>query len=454
MFLILALLILWGWGILITLLTVPEISALERLSLGWVLGLGLSTVLIFIALFSNIAVEPLKILFFLLILIWFLSFFLRKKLFLFRLQLKRSFLGFKRFNTLEKFLLFGIIFLCFYVLVVSFYWPVHAWDAITLYDFRGKILADPVSAFSYLRGEFNWFYYGYPLLTSLSHSFVYLFGGSNPLFLSGFFYIAFGLMFYGALREFSSRKLSLLGTFLLLAHFQMIRHIILAYSNLPYLVYFSMGTIYLLIWMVKKKEGYFLIGGLLVGLAVWTRDQEPFWFVNLLIVTGYALFQKKFVYPFILAFLVAMPRFFWGAFKDKVAGPIFGTSDQFQNSFNQLIQMPNFERIKEVSVFLYGVMVGAWGPPILLLFLVILFLSRKDLRQIKNFSLEKTKNFYLLLFIFLNFVALFLGTYILSFNLSAWKDISDSVARISTIFYPLLLYFIFTSAVVKNDKDK
>lgn len=432
------------WGLLITLLCIPQMRPIERLGLSFVLGIGLSVVLMFIALFIGIELTLMNLLFFLLFSSFLLFLFLKRQLVVFSQQFRQivSIKNFQQNNFLEKWLIILLLGLGFYALVISLYWPVHAWDALTLYDFRGKILADPQAASAYIRGEFNWFYYGYPLLTSLSNTFVYLFGGKNPLFLSGLFYISLGVLFYGAVREFASKFISLLVTFLLLAHFQLIRHVTLDYSNLPYFTYFIIGTLYLLVWMVKEKKGYFLIGSILIGLSVLTRDQEPFWLVNFVIISLYALNRRKFIYPLIFLLLTAPQRFFWGAFKEGVAGSVFETSRQVQDSSYLINRLPDLGKLKEVFVFLYGVFSGAWGLPILLSFSVVLIFSLKELR--------KTKNFYLLLFIFGNLGALFLGTYISTFTLPGWEDISDSVARISVIFYPFWLYFIATSSIFQK----
>ena len=429
------------FGLFLSLLIVPKMHPWGRLGLAYILGLGILTLFMFILLLLGINLTGEIILAFFIISNLAMVLFLRKSLRLFLKEFKSS-LSISKFSSIEKGIFICIVLLNIYALFASLYLPVRDWDALTLYDFRGKILANPETQFDFMEGKLHIYYYSYPLLVSLSHSLIYIFRGENPLFLSGLFYIAFTSMFYGTLREVGTRGISLLATLLLISNVLLIQHTIAAYANLPYAVYFTMGTIYLYLWIIKGKKGYLFLSSILIALSTWTRDQEVFWLANLIILAIYGLSSKQFIKPIVYALVVIAVRSVWLNFKDSIFGPILLTSNQLGKSMIVLLHNLDLERMREVAIFLYKAISPNYYP-IIILFLTLIVFNYKNI--------YKLKNFYILLFIFLNFIFLFIGTYIYSFVFPDWIKIPGSVERIF-MFFPAL--FIFYIALVINSFEK
>jgi len=303
------------------------------------------------------------------------------------------------------------------------------WDAVTLYDFRAHVFVNTgfinnVWASSY--------YLGYPLLTSLSHTIVYLSGGNNPQFIYSLFYLSLGLTFYGSLREFIDRRLSLTFTMLLLVTPIIFGHSIIAYTNLPFTVYFGLGTLFYYIGLMKKNSGLTVLAWSLVGLSIWTRSIEPFWLGMVFIAFATMLFQKKFIalLKIILALFTIFVIFaIFRGFLPKIFTIRIGSTLPF-SLFNFL----NFERWILVFKYIFETIIQPWGM-IFYSFVFALILT----------ILNKMKNLFLLFFIALVFMGmLFAAIFVNSFlEVSGnWLAGGDATTRLSMFMYPVLIFCI------------
>jgi len=428
------------FGFLLTLILVPKISLLSRIALGYLLGTGLITLFMFLAYLAGLRFtfeNTAKILIFSLIILVFPALFLKNRLEI-KKNLREVTLFFRETSSFEK-IIFGII--LFFLLssfIITVYYPVSHWDALALYDWRAKTFVDTGGM---EEGITRGFFFGYPLMTSLAHTFIYLFGGKNPQFTYSLIFIGFAILFYGALREFTSRKISLLVTLALITIPGIFDHSTIAYTNLPYSVYYVMGTIYLYIWMVKQKPGYLALSVFLVGLSSWIRSSEPFWLANLGVLIFYCLWKRKFLVPIFYSLIFFSIQQPWKIFEARMFGSQYSTIESIQTSVSVLATKLSIVRIIEVLIF---VLKNAIVPDILFwgLFLVVVLIQIKEI--------FKEKNLWFLALILANLLLLFVGSYIFSFTYPEWKGVPGSMVRMVMFFLPLLLYYFGISDVGKK----
>ena len=316
----------------------------------------------------------------------------------------------------------------------------YIWDALALYDFRGKIIAQQ-GFYTQIANNFFWFT-GYPLFTSLGHTLVYLFGGNNPQFFYSLIYISFIFVFYGAIREFVSRKVGLITTLILASTPVIFDHSTFAYTNLPYSVFLSMGSIYLFVWFAKKKGvGYLILAAIMTGLSTWTRSTEPFWIVNILLLLALSLFKyKKYLVSsliYIFSFLlirepwVMVNYYILNDTGEKKAPLIVSEAASYASALFGVSF--NFERISEIFKFVYANVIVSWYP-LLFLFLFCLIINTKTL-------FKRVSSFFLIIF-FLYFSLLLYATYVYSLSISYWFTIPDSARRMAMFFMPLMIYYV------------
>ena len=276
------LLITLGIGLPLGLLISKKQNLFNVLGGAFPLGIGIFTLLMFLGNLIGIKFSLLNEVILLASLVIPLMVFARKRIKIFFINLQKSF---KRpvFTSVEKIMLAVLIFLVATSLVNTLYWPGHIWDSLTLYAETGFMKEAWIASY----------YWGYPLLTSLAHTIVYLCGGAYPQFLYSLFYLSLGLFFYGSLREFTSRKISMFFTLMLFITQPIFYHSLISLTNLPYTVYLFFAAIYIYLWDKKRERGYLILSALFTGLSTWTRSVEPFWMGLLLIVVLVSLYRKR-----------------------------------------------------------------------------------------------------------------------------------------------------------------
>ena len=423
------LLVTLGIGLPLVLLILPKQNTFSALGLSFPLGIGIFTLLMFVSnllgLRFSLLNESLLLLVFSILLVL-----LRRR------ELKELFGN--RFRTLkgtklslvEKVMLGGLLFLVITSFVNTLYWPVHIWDSVVLYDFRGHVFAMT----GFMKEAFIYdYYYSYPLLTSLAHTIIYIAGGKYPQFLHSLYYLSLGLAFYGFLREFVSRKIGLFATLLLLVAQPLFYHSLLSLTNLPFSVYLSLGAICVFLWDKKKKVGYLILSALLVGLSSWTRSVEPFWLAIFLAVVAVSIYRKK-VWNIVTYSALFFPLSrIWKVFQATVAGKQVLTAGAGDGYAKILPALLDFSRWAKIMEFLYKHVITPWGAT----FAVFI------LATISLFIFKEQKKLFLIFFMtFLLLGVLVGGTFVFSLYVDNWYAIGDATERLSMFFYPLLIYCI------------
>ena len=178
MLLLLGFTLIFIFGYFLSIVLVERMHLLERLGISYLLGLGIMTLLMFCYSTLGIKITLNSTLIALVILV--LVVFLLSKIFKreISLDLSKLLTPIIEASTFEKVMVVIIAGLGIASLVITTYFPVYIWDALAIYDFRGKIIAHE-GFYTQIASNYFWFK-GYPLFTSLSHTLVYLFGGINP----------------------------------------------------------------------------------------------------------------------------------------------------------------------------------------------------------------------------------------------------------------------------------
>lgn len=413
---------------------------MERAGLSFLFGIGFITLILFFSSWLGIRITPLNILtilFLLIVLSLAMCNLLKRKIEIKLPNLLRNFILLRWYEKIII-LFIGIAFLSSFL--ISVYYPVNSWDALALYDFTAKIVAQ-TGYFVQIADQFYYFAQ-YPLLVSLGHTIVYLFGGWNPQFIYPLYFLSFAIIFYSLIRKESTRFISLLATLVLVTSPRLFTHSTIAYTNLPYTVYYVIGTIYLYIAIVRDKPQYLFMSALLIGLSTWARSAEPLWLSEVLIVMVYAL-HKKSIYPaltFLLPFFIIQQP--WNIFQARLYGVTLSTAGQLSLIPKILSAGVDFKRIWDVSLYINRNVVESWGP-ILAIFLIFVFFD------IKNKF--KRRSLIMLVIILANFMAVYVGTYLFSIRFEEWSVIPDSATRMAMFFPPLMIYYI--SLALGNRKE-
>jgi len=429
---IFVLLITFGVGLPVVLWAIPKHNLWGNLGLSYLLGIGIFTFLMFLTNVAGIIFSLTNELLLLALIAIPLVFYKKSQIGKFSIEIVQSFKK-SKMSSVEKIMLGVMAFAVISSFINTFYWPVYLWDSLVLYDFRGVIFA----ASGFMKEAFvDNYYTGYPLLTSLAHTIVYLSGGKYPQFLYSLFYLSLGLGFYGSLREFISRKLSLFFTAVLLITGPIFYHSLISYTNLPYTTFLCLGALYVYLWDKKKQIGYLILSALLVGLSTWTRSVEPFWLAVFLVIFLVSIYRKRIwsVLTFSIFFFPIHEA--WKVFQGSLRGTGASTVGEIVGYTKLLLALLDPTRWIQVVGYLYKYVVIPWGA----------IFAAFILAAISLFLIKKQRKLFLIYFITVSLLGvLAAGTFAFSEGVANWFAIGDAAERLSMLFYPL---FIFCIAMV------
>ncbi len=418
----------FGWLILENLRV--EEDLFSKLSLSYLIGIGIQTLFMFyMALFNiKLTLVTVSLMMLTVCLGLFIILTFREKVNIgwkFGINPKNYKKVYKSLTLVDKIIILILLGLGMYSLIAGLYWPVSGWDAIALYDFRAKVF----SVTGYMNDAISrGYFFGYPLMTSMAHTWVYLLGFKYPQFIYSLMYISLGILFYSSLKDYVDRTTSLLFTLLVLISPPVFANAAFAYTNLPYAVYFFLGTIFLYRWITNKKRYLLVIAALMMGLSTWVRSTEPFWIINLMILSFFSLQNKKIVDLFLYALIFFWIQQSWSIYLSHMVS-YMGTSAQAGQAFGILKSGFDFQRLGEILAFIWTNTINILSPYILI-FLLSIFFPVNQAPGKKYLCVLVTGNMLLLLF----------GAYIFSYIFVGWSQIGESLQRMVITFVPLLLY--------------
>lgn len=426
----------------------------ELFSLGWLVGLPVITWLWFLQYFVFSISFSIQSLLFLSMLV--LVFCARSIQSLFSVMCKnrcahvkmKSGEFFKVFSSsyVIRYLCCCLIFFMGFVFFQDIFWPVTDWDALALYDFRAKVI---VATGTLDQGVELGYFFQYPLFTSLLHSISYLFQVNQVKVWYAFLYITFIFSFYNALRKNTHREVALFGSLFLASTPLFFTHSMMAYTNLAYTAYTSLGFIYMWLWFESKNSRDLYVGSVLIGLGTWVRISEPFYYIAFMLAcVGFVLsiyktlsitqqHLKQFVLSSITIFSIRYP---WDLLITQMFSKNVNTPLASFSLVSHWDASIFFSRLIEVCVYLFKFSWPVYG--IYLLIAMVLWI--KEYKNNKNFIFSQILTIVLILLVIV------VGTYITSLWLESWNRIGDSVARMSMVVIPLCIYSIFASPVWKK----
>ena len=374
-------------------------------------------------------------------------------------------------SLLTKTLLIILVILGINSLLQNYFWPVSDWDALALYDFRGKVVA---STGSFISGIELGYFFQYPPFTSLLHSMLYVVGFDRVKIWYSLLYFSLLIVFYAQLRKHTTTPISLAGTVSLASNPLILEHATIAYTNLSYTIFLSLGILYLVDWFRTQSVSTILLGSTLVLGSSWVRLTEPFWLVPLLILAFILIvnLRQQRTRKYALAAAVGIMLIYWGkgiwqnflnelfaqnltVVAEQTAAPTaVTTTPPVQNTLSWLSAVPVIgafapyitaltskdvpfilQRASEIASYMYAYIlptVAAYLVPALVL--AYFDISKKTIHSIA-----------LLCVLILYLMLLFMGTLLFSLLDGSWSEIGGSANRMSMFLIPLFIFAIFSS---------
>lgn len=330
----------------------------------------------------------------------------------------------------------AILLLVLISLTFNWFWPVRDWDALTLYDFRAKVMTLSQDYSPLYGNELN-YYLAYPFFTSFVHMIAYIFDFQRPAIYYSLLYGMFGVYLYEFLRLKIPRYIASITTLIIMLTPEIFHHSFVAYTNLPYTIYIVITILILVQYQESKSNSWTWVVALLTAIAVHIRYDDPFWILPIILCL-YIVFKQRHLYPLIVTSGVTLlSRLFWLNFKkDLLTG--YG---QPKSSLDYLSLLSTIDyrliliRFADVLMFLYKTLWTSFGHLLTITLLGYLYLQNKKNRRVL-LTLYATIGLSLLIVI--------MGTFVTSFYYSKWQIVGGSVRRMMMILYPLT---IITSAL-------
>ena len=430
-------------GFVITLLISPQIKFWERLALSYGLGFAFLTLAMFFLNVVGIKFSLLNTLVLVSGIFFVLLGYLMKKNWTARFLLRKIHL-FQRIkkvvSSLSIFEKIIVSLLCFFIfsnIVIGVYWPVYWSDALTVYDFRAKLLAQTLffPRAAALNIEYPEAVFSYPPMTSLVHTWLYLWGWANPKIFYSLLLVCLATIFYYSLRDHSPRYHCLIFTLILITVPHLYTHATCAYTNFPFAFYFSVATLYLYRWMTEEKGGFLVLAGIFMGLSSWVRYESEIFFLGYLaILTVFSLSRKRYFAPFLFALLYFSIEPLWKIYFQHVLGLgiSHATTSRISDTLSASGKLLDFRQWKKVMVFLWK-WVGYFHVTLALFILTsLLYIDRVR------------KHRFLVLVIASNLILFVVATYIYSLTRTHWNNAGTggAVRRLFIMFLPIIWYFI------------
>lgn len=386
-----------------------------------------------------------------------------------------SFKSLQKRSAIEKVLMAVIAFIVLSTLVQNIFWPVTDWDALALYDFRARVVAETGSFDS---GVALGYFLQYPPFTSLLHTTIYLTGAVYAKIWYTLLYVALISGIYAVLRKRTSTLLATFGALMIAVNPLIFEHSIMAYTNLSYTLFLAMGTIYIWEWFRTKQNYCGIVGGLLIAAATWVRITEPLWMIGvglILLISVLLTAQQKKWRPMLTGIFalgsIFLTKQIWSAFlgvlyakhlPTVVEAAANSASKQqstlsipfLTNAFNTILgftsyfavfsqQPPDVLLSRAIAVTMY---LQAYVVPILAMYLLpfvvvgILVLRERSYRWLEWGTV-------------LSYIGLIsIGTYLFSFSDNSWDQIGGSAQRMSMFLIPLVLFLILEHPLWLNNK--
>ncbi|HID63732.1 MAG TPA: hypothetical protein EYP49_13490 [Anaerolineae bacterium] len=439
MFALLSFLLAMALGILITSLLVPDARFVERLALGYGIGLGLATLVMFCLSAVSIVLSAQAIATALAFAVLaFGAILWRYKPGALVLRAggvhPRDKSDFHRFYPWKRALTLVIAITVLLTTlansVIALYWPIRSWDAVAIWGVKGKAIAASGTITSLEYGAHPYYPLHWPLMISLASI---LDGDKLVKALLSLTFAALLAVFYSNLRRFCGLLRSWLATLALATTPFLLYHSTIAYANLTMSFYYTASVLYLLNYFHHRKLGSLLLSGLMAGIATWTRPEGLLLLgLNLLVLLIFSL-RRKLLRSSLLYILppccFVFPWIVYSKYILNISNPFWSYTVTAITSL--LTSHVDWDKLATVLQYL-GRTIGAYGQwgGVWIAFLVIVALC---IDRVKRHS-------YLLSIIFLNIaMVVFMYYSTPEINPLSWW-LKTGFNRMILHFFPLLVF--------------
>lgn len=344
----------------------------------------------------------------------------------------------RSFSSLEVIILLGVCSILAYSALSNLTWPVSDWDAVALYDFRAQLIR---LVGNWQEGKALGYFYHYPPYTSLLHGALYQFGFEKVKIVYTLLFSSFLMVFYSFLRQKVSRTQALLGMLLLVTAPLVWGHIVIAYTNLPYTIFFSLATLNAWKWLEQKQTSNLVMSFLLLAGSIWIRQSEPFWAIIIVIlligvIQAKTALARKVMAACSVAFVVLLK--YWPYYLQwlDLPPPPISVNDALGYSVPFSLATVVHHGFLVIDHVLDNVIRPIFF--VLIPTLVVLIFDKKLLRS------THVKIVYFTLLFMMGLV--FMGTYYFSFTYKSWHLIGESLTRLVMVMVPLFIYVITLSS--------
>ncbi len=312
--------------------------------------------------------------------------------------------------------------------LADIYWPIRDWDALTLYDFRGRFFASQNDISSVF--DIHRYYLGYPLYTSIFHGFIYLLDDAgNPLFIYALIYISLIVVLYSILSRITNKTVAMIFSFVVAFTYEIFDHSLLAYTNLPYSSFLIIGYLYLLNYFTENNKTHLFMSALFIGLSGWVRSSDPFWIPPILLLIYEAVKSKKYKSFVTFVLTILFFRMTWSIYVSEISKNYAIISS---NNIGLLFSTSLSKYIDRLFLVIPYIWVNVIKPQISVYILfglsLLVYLPKpsKTVNAIKSLVL-------------INLAVIFGGVYFYSIVYDKWQVIGNSVTRMSIFMTPLIL---------------
>ncbi len=423
-----------------------EIKIFERVSISIGLGILMTSLGFFTILSFGYGLNLHNVLFILLLLIIGLGMIVifNKDI---RKLLKNDFILISKINTINlkrvfkderKYLSVTMIILTIIVFMITILWPISEWDALTLYDFRGRLYAEGLN-FADIQNIDNYdlynvgYYFSYPPSTSLIHASFYVLGSNLPQIVYPVIFLSFILFFFVTISKHINFDAAYIVSGLLMMTNIFVSHASVPYTNLPFTYFYFVSSILLIEYLFDRKNSKLFLSALFLAGSSWMRSVEPFYIINILILLIFDLFKDRKYLSFIKFVIpVFLLRKSWSLIQSKYTVSSFLTGFDFKNILGNLFVSIPVVITKALTSFVGFIVSNSMIFLLLLVSTIILIFKFKS----KNTYFEKILG----LLIYLNLGVIMSGTLVIGILLPGRSEIYDSINRFGIFLYPFILY--------------
>lgn len=325
-----------------------------------------------------------------------------------------------------------------YTAITNLVWPISDWDAIALYDFRATVVK---LAGHWREGKALGYFFHYPPFTSLFHGAMYQLGFERVKIIYTLMFASFLSIFYVFLRRKVPLTQALVGLVLVTIAPLIWGHLTMAYTNLPYTIYFSLAVFYALEFLETKKTSHIVVSLLCLAGATWIRQSDPFWLVivaTLFLGTYLAKSRVTWV-TLLISLLVFMGLYkYWPWYVASLE--LLPIPLSANDSVGWSVPVNLGTLLHHVFLVTDYLIKNALRPIVLLLIPIIILVVFD--RQL--FKERRIRAAGLMIILFAGLI--FLGTYYFSFTYRSWDRIGESLTRLVMFMVPVLVYIIAHSS--------